>query len=127
MQCAKVYFEAMYGGEVVITFPRDKIATLDDNFVLDDAVVLRDDLEYDEFTYVVNLIGSNYSENGRKFVDMYLRVFHAAGFRCLIRVYSNIEWSLILGEADRYPSYIETWKQFFEGKFALTMRGLENG
>lgn len=127
MQCAKVYFEALYGGNAVITFPRDKISTLDDNFEPDGTVVLRDDLEFDEFTYVVNLVGSNYSKLGDKFVDMYLRVFHAAGFRCLIKVYSDIEWSLVSGEADRFPDYIETWKQFFEGKFAVTMRGLENG
>lgn len=124
MECARAFFMSMYGGRTVIEFPRDKISTLDDNFILDGNNVLRDDVFYDEFTYVVNLIGSNYSKIGDKYVEMYLRVFHAAGFRCLIRTYTEVDWLLAGNDVERLPSIIDIWKLFFDGKFVQTIRNL---
>lgn len=127
MECARIFFESVYGGSVYTEFPRDKISTLDDNFVLDGTNFLRDDLEYDEFSYVVNLVGSKYNEIGSKYVDLWLEAFHPAGFRCLFRTYTDIEWSLVSGNAERFPSLINVWKEFFEGPFAQTMIGIQNG
>lgn len=124
MECARIFFEAMYGGTVYVQFPRERVSRLDDNFILDGDNVLRDDYEFDEFTYVVNLVGSQYNQIGDQFVKLWLRAFHAGGFRCIIRVYTEIEWSLVVGDADKFPNLINIWKEFFQGPFTITMRDL---
>lgn len=123
-ECARVYFSIMYSGDVYIELPRDKIATLDDNFTLDSDIKLRDDYEYDEFTYIVNLVGSKYDTIGEKYIDMYKRVFHASGFRCTLKVYSTEEWLLKSGGYMNQPQLISVWKMFFNNEFANTIRGL---
>jgi hypothetical protein len=124
IQCAKIFFEAVYGGKVYYELPRLKISRLDDNFVLDGDNFLRDDYEYDEFTYVINLVGSKYGQIGEQYVNLWLRAFHPGGFRCIVRVYSDLEWSLMAGDYSKLPSFIDIWKEFFEGPFATTMIAL---
>lgn len=92
LACAKLLLETFYESAVVTELPRIKIATLDDNFTLDEDKKLRDDFVYDEFTYIVNLIGDKYFEIGDKYFEMYKRVFHPSGFRIILRVYTQSEW-----------------------------------
>lgn len=123
-ECAKLFLSSMYSGDVYITLPRNKIATLDDNFTLDLDVKLRDDFVYDEFTYVINLVASEYFNIGPKYFDMYKRLFHASGFRCILRVYTLEEWLLVQGNYLNQPELIKVWEQFFNNEFASIMRGL---
>lgn len=123
-ECARIFLSAMYGGEVHVELPRLKIATLDDNFTLDEGIKLRDDFEYDEFTYIVNLVDSDYFKIGPKYFELYKRVFHASGFRCLFRVYTKEEWLLVSGEYLNQPEMIRVWEQFFNNEFASIMRGI---
>lgn len=124
--CAKVFFEATYGGTVYPVLPRNQISALDNNFILDGESRLRDDYEFDEFTYVINLVGSKYDLLGDKFFKVWKDNFHPGGFRCIFRVYSEYEWIIVSREAMRLPALIEVWKDFFEGPFAIAMRGIEN-
>lgn len=126
LECARIFFEAMYGGRVETHLPRVEISALDDNMVLDGKNFLRDDVYYDEFTYVINLIGSKYSLLGPKYFDLWKERFHPGGFRCVFNVYTEEEWLVISG-AFSLPEKIGVWKQFFEGPFALTMGNLSNG
>lgn len=124
--CAKLFFEAVYGGTVYPVLPRYQISALDNNFVLDGDNRLRDDYEFDEFTYVINLVGSKYDSLGDKFFRIWKDKFHPGGFRCIFRIYSEYEWLIESGGAMQLPGMIEVWKEFFEGPFALAMRGIEN-
>lgn len=117
MECAKIFFESMYGGSVDIFLPRTQISALDDNMVLDGTTKLRDDSYYDEFTYVVNLIGSDYTNIGDKYFKLWKERFHPGGFKCVFNVYTEDEW-LIVKDALSLPEKIGVWKQFFEGKFS---------
>lgn len=126
MECARIFFESMYGGRVITHLPREEISALDSNMVLDGVNFLRDDIYYDEFTYVINLIGSKYNTLGSKYFDLWKNRFHPGGFRCVFNVYTEEEWLIISG-ALSLPEKIGVWKQFFEGPFALTMRNLSNG
>ena len=123
-ECAKVFLSAMYGAQVEIELPRLKIAALDDNFTLDTDIRLRDDVEYDEFTYIVNLIGGSFPTVGIKYFEMYKRLFHASGFRVILRVYTEEEWLIISGDYLDLPDGIGVWKRFFDNEFVPTMRGL---
>lgn len=123
MECARIFFEAMYGGSVITHLPRNEISALDSNMVLDGLNYLRDDVYYDEFTYVINLIGSKYNTLGSKFFDLWKERFHPGGFRCVFNVYTEDEWLIVSG-ALSLPEKIGVWKQFFEGPFALTMGNL---
>lgn len=124
--CAKVFFEAVYGGTVYPVLPRHQISALDNNFVLDGETRLRDDYEFDEFTYVINLVGSKYDTSGDKFFRIWKDKFHPGGFRCIFRVYSEYEWIIVSNDAMKLPPMIEVWKEFFEGPFAIAMRGIDN-
>lgn len=95
LACAKLLLETFYEATVVTELPRLKIAALDVNFTLDGDSRLRDDFVYDEFTYVVNLIGDKYFEIGDKYFNMYKRVFHPAGFRIILRPYTQAQWDAL--------------------------------
>ncbi|ARK07987.1 hypothetical protein phiA829_167 [Aeromonas phage phiA8-29] len=126
MECARIFFEAMYGGRVISYLPRVDISALDSNMVLDGTNYLRDDSYYDEFTYEINLIGSKYRMLGQKYFDLWKERFHPGGFKCVFNVYTDEEWLIVSG-ALGLPEKIGVWKQFFEGPFALTMRKLGYG
>lgn len=124
-ECARIFFSIMYSGDVYIELPRNKIATLDDNFTLDSDIKLRDDYEYDEFTYIVNLVESKFDEIGTKYLEMYRRVFHASGFRCIVKTYSKEEWLIISGGYTNQPQLISVWKMFFNNEFANFVRSVQ--
>jgi len=124
-ECARIFFEALYGGKVYVTFPRESISRLDDNFTLDGVNKLRDDIEYDEFTYVINLVASKYEKIGDKFFQLWNQRFHPGGFRCILRVYTEYEWLITSDNLTDLPNYVTVWKQFFEGTFSETMHRLD--
>lgn len=122
-ECAKIFLSAMYNAQVEVSYPRLNLATLEDNFTLDGKARLRDDFEYDEYTYVVNIIAGDYKSLGQKYFDMYKRVFHACGFRCLLEIYdSEEEWLMVSGDHLQQPEGIENWRRFFETKFIPTIQ-----
>lgn len=125
--CAKLFFEALYGGTVYIELPREQMAKLDDNMVLDGTQKLRDDYYYDEFTYVINLVGSRFEVLGPQFYDLWKRKFHPGGFRCIFNVYSDYEWLLVSGNFQNIDLKINVWKEFFEGPFSLAMQDVQTG
>ncbi len=125
LHCAKVLLEAMYSARVEIELPRRKIARIDDNFAPDTDIRTRDDDLYDEFTYVINLIGGNTQSIGLKYFNMYKRLFHPSGFNVVLRIYTDDEWLIVSGDYLDLPEGIRVWSRFVENEFLPTMLGIE--
>lgn len=125
MRCAEIFLGAVYNAQVEIELPRNQLAIIDDNFTLDGDIRIRDDVLYDEFTYVINLIGGDFSTIGRKYFEMYERIFHPAGFRVVLRVYTTEEWLIVSGGYVDLPSEVREWEQYFNNDFLPTMLGVQ--
>lgn len=77
----KLYFSWLYEGEIEVTYPRENIMRLDENFILDSGDNrLRDDKYYSEFSYVVKCYGEPKVYNPEIYIEMYRKHFHPAGF-----------------------------------------------
>lgn len=97
-----LFFNLMFEEEVQISQPKLKIAVLDDSFKLDCPDVLRDDEEYQEFSYVI-LVPGPVSKYLDVFNTMYLKTIHPAGFRVELRQYTlDVADGLILEDGSGY-------------------------
>ncbi|AXF41394.1 hypothetical protein SHAb15599_00025 [Acinetobacter phage SH-Ab 15599] len=75
----ELFFNVFYGEAVSIINPNNLIAVLDDNFVLDSSVVLKDDIVFSEFGIIIKAKhDKSYYEP--LFTDVYLKMFHPSGF-----------------------------------------------
>lgn len=75
----ELFFNVFYGEQVNIINPNKLIACIDDNFVLDSNVQIKDDLLFSEYSIIVQ------TEHPREYyeplyTDVYLKMFHPAGF-----------------------------------------------
>jgi len=75
----ELFFNVFYGEQVTIINPNKLIACIDDNFILDSNVQIKDDLLFSEYSIIVQ------SEHPREYyeplyTDVYLKMFHPAGF-----------------------------------------------
>lgn len=75
----ELFFNVFYGENVNVINPNNLIACIDDNFVLDSNVQIKDDLSFSEFSIIVQTEHEkDYYEP--LFTDVYLKMFHPAGF-----------------------------------------------
>jgi hypothetical protein len=71
-------------GSLTLFNPKDRIAILDDNFVLDGNIFLRDDDYYNEFTYVIQVYDPS-GVSDSVFNNFYLRYIHPSGFKAVLQ------------------------------------------
>lgn len=76
----KLFFDLFFEEQITIYQPKQDVAVIDENFLLDDIVVLRDDERYQEYSYVIVVQGDvvDYKEI---FNSIYLTSIHPSGFR----------------------------------------------
>ncbi|AUR97904.1 hypothetical protein NVP1244A_202 [Vibrio phage 1.244.A._10N.261.54.C3] len=92
VKCMELFFGIFHSGDTSISFPRESIATIDDNMVLDGGVdplhevpnVVRDDDFYSEYSYVVTTNG-NPDANLDVFIQLYKDLFHPSGFKLFFK------------------------------------------
>lgn len=80
----KLFFSLVFGEDVTVYYPKGDVAVIDDNFILDDVKVIRDDELYQEYSYVIEVANdpSNYL---RIFEAVYIPTIHPSGFRVELR------------------------------------------
>lgn len=79
----ELFFSIFFDSKITVEYPREKIAIIDDNFVLDGTSVPRDDNYYSEFSYVIK-IDEKKTKNQDLVVDFYKYYFHPSGFKMFI-------------------------------------------
>lgn len=87
LHCTKLFFKIFFDEDVNVYVPKFDIASLDNNFILDDVnpitnhlVFLRDDDYYSEYTYVV-LVSKPIDTYLTIINEIYLKYFHPTGFK----------------------------------------------
>jgi hypothetical protein len=77
----KLFFNLFFDEDISIYYPKLDIAVLDENFTLDDPlVVIRDDQEFQEFSYIL-LLRENWLVYKELFESIYMKNVHPSGFR----------------------------------------------
>lgn len=80
----KLFFSLFFDEQVTIYQPKEDIAVVDENWILDDIQVIRDDELYQEYSYVIVVNGDPASYQDI-FEAIYLKIIHPAGFRVEIQ------------------------------------------
>ncbi|CAL9977330.1 head closure Hc2 [Vibrio phage D528] len=102
VKCMELFFSVFYNGAVGVKFPRENIATIDGNMVLDGASnSIRDDDYYSEYSYVISVSGVA-DPNLPVFIELYKSMFHPSGFKMFIEEGFN-------------PQAVEKMKEVVEG------------
>ncbi|QZI90449.1 hypothetical protein MYOV003v1_p0125 [Vibrio phage 207E48.1] len=84
VKCMELFFDIFYTGGANVSFPRERIVTIDDNFILDGGGnSIRDDDYYSEYTYVISVSGEP-DPNFPVFLELYKSLFHPSGFKMFI-------------------------------------------
>lgn len=76
----KLFFSLFFDEQVTIYRPKADIAVIDENWVLDNIQVIRDDELYQEYSYVI-LVNGEIEDYQAIFDSIYLKVIHPSGFR----------------------------------------------
>jgi len=76
----KLFFNLFFDEQVTIYQPKEDIAVIDDNWILDDHQVIRDDQRYQEYSYVI-LVNEDISQYKDVFDGIFLKIIHPSGFR----------------------------------------------
>lgn len=76
----KLFFNICFNEDVTIYQPKKNIAVIDDNWILDDIFVIRNDDLYQEFSYVI-VVNGDVSKYTEAFDNIYRLLVHPAGFR----------------------------------------------
>lgn len=76
----RLFFNLFFDEDVVIYQPKHDIALIDDNWILEDAQIIRDDERYQEFSYVI-VVSQDVSAYSDIFTNIYLKLIHPIGFR----------------------------------------------
>lgn len=79
----KLFFNLCFGENITIYQPKQNIAVIDGNWVLDDIFVIRDDELYQEYSYVI-VVKNDISEYQEAFDAIYRLLIHPAGFRVVM-------------------------------------------
>lgn len=79
----ELFFNIYFNEQVEIYLPKENIAAIDDNFILDGVNTIRDDYYYNEFSYVIRV-----KDDPAKYQELidkvYLKYFHPAGFKMFL-------------------------------------------
>lgn len=76
----KMFFNLFFNEQVSIYQPKPYIAVIDDNWILDDVQVLRDDELFQEFSYVI-IVEDELASYKDIFTLIYMNMIHPSGFR----------------------------------------------
>lgn len=79
----ELFFSMYFGETVQVYYPKNDIAVIDDNFVLDDLKYIRDDDYYNEYSYVIK-VQQDPSVYQDLFNKVYLKHIHPAGFKVFL-------------------------------------------
>lgn len=80
----KLFFNLFFDENIVIYQPKQDIAVIDDNWILDDIQVIRDDDLFQEYSYVI-IVNGDVSEYMNIFNNIYMKIIHPSGFRVEIQ------------------------------------------
>lgn len=80
----KLFFSLYFDEDVTIYYPKNDILLIDDNWVLESTKVIRDDEEYQEYSYVI-LVSDDVSTYKDIFESIYIKTVHPSGFRVALR------------------------------------------
>lgn len=79
----KLFFNLFFNETVEIYQPKIHVAVIDDNWILDDVQVLRDDEMFQEYSYVI--VVDNALESYKDiFQFIYMKTIHPSGFRVVL-------------------------------------------
>lgn len=83
-QSVKLFFDLYFNEQVTVFYPKPLIAVIDDNMIVDGVTVIRDDEEYQEYSYIINVSQppSYYQEI---FDTIFKKLIHPAGFRVALK------------------------------------------
>lgn len=87
-KATELFFWLYFGAPIRVSYPKEKIARLDDNFVLDGDNTLRDDNYYNEYSYVIKVPGDVERYQG-VFDKIYRRHFHPTGFTVFLESFQT--------------------------------------
>jgi hypothetical protein len=76
----KLFFNLFFDEQITIYQPKQDIAVIDDNWIIDNIQVIRDDELYQEYSYVI-LVNGEVEDYQAIFEGIYLKVVHPSGFR----------------------------------------------
>lgn len=83
-QSIKLFFDLYFNEQVTLFYPKPYIGVIDDNMIVDGVQLIRDDEEYQEYSYVINVSQSpSYYE--QIFDTIYKKLIHPAGFRVALK------------------------------------------
>lgn len=83
LKCLELFFLYYFGEKVEIVNPKEKIAAIDANFVIDGTTVIRDDDIYQEYSYIVYV--KDDPEKYQTFLQsVYYKYFHPSGFKLTV-------------------------------------------
>lgn len=74
----ELLFKTAFNENIVLNFPKDRLAILDDNFVLDGETTLRDDILNQEYSISIGVVGD--SEKYQGLIGFYQERYHPGGF-----------------------------------------------
>lgn len=80
----KLFFSLFFDEQITLYQPKNSIAFIDENWVLDDVQVIRDDELYQEYSYVI-LVQHDIEDYQEIFESIYLKSIHPAGFRVVLQ------------------------------------------
>lgn len=83
-QSIKLFFDLYFDEQVTVFYPKPLIGVIDDNMVIDGIQLIRDDEEYQEYSYVIN-VANDPSYYDDIFETIYKKLIHPAGFRVALK------------------------------------------
>lgn len=98
----KLFFRLYFNEEVTVYQPKSQISVIDDNWILDDVQVIRDDELFQEFSYVI-IVNNELDSYKDIFRLIYMKTIHPSGFRVALvksvdytngKINSNAEFML---------------------------------
>lgn len=83
-QSIKLFFDLYFNEQVTVFYPKPFIGVIDDNLIVDDVQLIRDDEEYQEYSYVIN-VAQPVTYYQDIFETIYKKLIHPAGFRVVLK------------------------------------------
>lgn len=83
-QSIKLFFDLYFHEQVTVFYPKPLIAVIDDNMIVDGPQLIRDDEEYQEYSYIIN-VSKDPSYYQDIFNTIYKKLIHPAGFRVALK------------------------------------------
>lgn len=83
-QSIKLFFDLYFDEQVTVFYPKPLVGVIDDNMIVDGVQLIRDDVEYQEYSYVIN-VAQDPSYYADIFETIYKKLIHPAGFRVVLK------------------------------------------